>query len=718
MHAWLVLSALSCRTESVDPDSPTLPTTDATVPTEPGELVVTRPDNPTCNALPRAQPASSVQFEPLFEDFWVDDVILAAKQAPGDADRWYLGLRSGRVLRVGSTGATVSEEEVLDLGGALEFHLEGGLLGIAFSPNFDQDGVMYASYTTSDASRISRFVSLDGGSSFGGEQVVLEAALGYGFHFGGDLHADADGNLLWSFGDGGNFFNAQDLRHPAGSVLRIDPEGNDGLPPTGELWVRNYAIPDDNPSIPGALPEIYGYGLRNPYRITLDPLTGDVWAGDVGEDQFEEATRVVPGGNHGWPIKEGFACFLEDPCDDASLVDPVVVYGRDEGVSIIGGHVYRGSSIAGLQGAYVFSEWTTGSVWAAVTDPSSGKPVRQFLGTVPTSTLSWGQGHDGELVAAGFTLYRVVAGETPEVEFPQKLSETGCVDPDTPSEPAPGLIPYIVQMPLWSDGATKRRWMALPDGAQLTIDELGRWELPVGSVLVKEFTADGVRVETRLMMRHDDGGWGYYTYRWDDDGADATLVTTGSTVDTPGRRWTIPSRSQCVQCHTEAAADTLGLTTEQLNREADLWEVGSANQIEVFRRMTLFAEDPGPPEALPAYPTPDDAAASLRDRARAYLDVQCASCHQPDSTAPTALDLRSATPLSQTQACDEPPQDGDLGLADARVVAPGAPERSVLLERMLRLDGDRMPRVGSEVVDVQGTELIEAWIDELTGCEP
>ena len=720
----LALAITACRTPSNDSgtSSPTVPTTATPAPTTPTvaptDFTVTRPKNDTCQALPRPVPASSVTFEPAFGDFWVEeDTILDLAQAPGDDDHWYLGTRNGRVLRVSESVGATSEVEVLDLTGEIVQHLEGGLLGLAFSPDFQANGVMYISYTVADAARVSRFVTSDGGASFGSETVVLEQAMGYGFHIGGDLHVDGHGRLLYSVGDHGNFFNATDLQHLGGSIVRIDPEGDDNLPPVGALRIRNYAIPADNPAIPGALPEIFAYGLRNPFRMTVDPLTQDVWAGDVGEDAWEEANLIVPGGHHGWPIKEGPDCFVEEDCDDTGLVEPIAVYGRDEGVSIIGGHVYRGASIPSLQGVYVFNEWLSGDTWGAFIDPATGEPVRSYLGTIPSGRLAWGQSHDGELYSAGFTVYRVDPGGTPEVPFPQRLSETGCASPDNVREPAAGLIPYTVRVPLWSDDAGKRRWMALPNDARIERTEDGRWDLPVGTVLVKEFTADEVRVETRLMMRHDDGGWGFYTYRWDDDGADATLVVAGSTVDTGSRTWAIPSRSQCLQCHTDAAGVSLGLTDAQLNHDADLWGVGAANQVEVFRRMGLMAEDPGEPSSLPAHPALEDDA-PVRDRARAYLDVQCASCHQPDSTAPTDLDLRWTTARSAMQACDEVPADGDLGLSDARIVAPGAPERSVLLERMRRLDGSRMPRVGSERVDPVGVGLVDDWIAEMVDCQP
>ena len=524
----LVLIAFACRTSppETEPSPSTVP--EPSITEAPEDFEVERPNNETCRALPRPQPASSINIEPAFGDFWVDDeLILALTQAPNDDDHWYIATRGGRVLRLSESEGADSAIEVLDLSARIEQHLEGGLLGLAFSPDFATNGVLYTSYTTDDSRQVTRWVSPDGGESFANETVVLEQALGYGFHVGGDLHVDVDGYLLYALGDGGNFFTAIDLQHLGGKIVRIDPEGNDDLPAVGELRVRNYAIPSDNPSIPGALPEIFAYGLRNPYRITVDPLTNDVWTGDVGEDAWEEANRIVPGGHYGWPIKEGPDCFLEDPCDDPTLIDPVVVYSRDEGISIIGGHVYRGSSIPSLQGVFVFNEWLTGDTWGAFTDPETGEPVRRYIGSVEGGTVTWGQSNDGELYAAGFTVHRVTAGGTPEVPFPQKLSETGCASVADVTEPAPGLIPYTVQVPLWSDAADKRRFMALPEGGFIERTENGRWDLPIGTVLVKEFTADGVRVETRLMMRHEDGGWGFYTYRWDEDGQDATLVPTG-----------------------------------------------------------------------------------------------------------------------------------------------------------------------------------------------
>ena len=618
--ALLLLSVPACTGASDDPsdeaiddedDNDRPDPDDDTDTVAPPDFTVERPGNPTCQALPRAQAAASIRFTEVFPDLYVDDFILALTQSPTDTDHWYLATLGGEVLRVGSTGETTA----LNLEDRVVVEGEGGLLGLAFSPTFADDGLLYVSYTTAERSRVSRFSSSDGGLTFsaGSEVVLLEHDLGYGNHNGGDLHFDTTGMLVFSLGDGGDFNNAREMSNLWGTLVRIDPLSSADLDPLGPIRVRNYAIPDDNPTIAGAPPEVYAHGFRNPFRFGIDPLAGDMWVGDVGEDQWEEVSRVVPGGHHGWPEKEGFRCFLaEEPCDNPEWIDPMVVYGRDEGVSVIGGRVYRGDDIAGLQGVFLFSEWLSGDVWGVFTNELTGEPERRYLGTMP-SGVAWGQDQDGEVYAAsGGTILKVDADDAPEVTFPQKLSETGCVQADNPREMAPGLIPYTVAMPLWSDAATKRRWFALPDETHIAAEEGGHWSLPVGSVVVKEFTANQQRVETRLMMRHDDGGWGFYTYRWDEDGEDATLVLAGSTVDADGETWSIPSRSQCLQCHTEVSGITLGLETPQLNREANLWGVGRANQIEVFRRMGVLEDDPGEPATLDAHPALDDGGASRR----------------------------------------------------------------------------------------------------------
>jgi uncharacterized repeat protein (TIGR03806 family) len=301
---------------------------------------------------------------------------------------------------------------------------------------------------------------------------------------------------------------------------------------------------------------------------------------------------------------------------------------------------------------------------------------------------------------------------------PERLGQTGCFDPSDPTRPDPALIPYAVNAPLWSDGADKQRWLALPDGARITVRPDGDWELPPGSVLIKTFSFGARRIETRFFVRHREGDWSGYTYQWNEAGTDAVLLAEGSHRERIGaEEWHFPSRAQCQRCHTAAAGHSLGLETAQLNRAFAYPGGRVANQLATWTHIGLFEQPPGDPSTLPALADPADAQGAPEARARAYLHGNCAPCHRPGLEDAGSMDLRFATPLAATMACGAEPQRGTLGIGpQVRLIAPGRPDLSSVLVRMRALDSNRMPTVASLVVDSEGSALIEAWIRALGAC--
>jgi len=300
--------------------------------------------------------------------------------------------------------------------------------------------------------------------------------------------------------------------------------------------------------------------------------------------------------------------------------------------------------------------------------------------------------------------------------FPTRLSETGCMDPDDPRRPLPGLVPYETSHQFWSDGSDKERWLAVPDGRRITIGDDGDWALPVGSVVVKQFSRSGSPIETRLYVHHDDG-WGGYSYTWNAEGTDAIYDPTARVVQTPSGAWAVPSSEQCIECHTAAAGFTLGLTSAQLASELTYPSTGrTAPQLATLAAVGLV--EPPPVEPLPL-PGRDDPSASDEELARTYLHVNCASCHRPDSDdqGRASFDARRTTPLSDMGLCDVESGFANLGIADARLIAPGFPERSVLLARMQQRDFFGMPPAGTLLPDPVGVGAVEAWIASLPGCD-
>jgi uncharacterized repeat protein (TIGR03806 family) len=275
-------------------------------------------------------------------------------------------------------------------------------------------------------------------------------------------------------------------------------------------------------------------------------------------------------------------------------------------------------------------------------------------------------------------------------------------------------------MPLWSDGASKLRWMALPDGGQISVDALGDFHFPPGTLLIKEFAIGAVRAETRLLIHHEDGVWRGYTYEWNAAQTDAVLLQAGKTAVVNGQEWTFPSRIDCLACHTASAGRSLGPTIDQLNGDLLYPPTGRVdNQLTTLDDIGLFQAPLGAdPSALPAFPAPDDAGAPVETRARAYLHANCSHCHVPGGTTQAGMDLRSWVSESNMRVCGIEPDLGDLGIPGALLVDPGSPASSILSARMHDTGLSRMPPLATEQVDPQGTGLVDGWITSLTACAP
>jgi uncharacterized repeat protein (TIGR03806 family) len=312
----------------------------------------------------------------------------------------------------------------------------------------------------------------------------------------------------------------------------------------------------------------------------------------------------------------------------------------------------------------------------------------------------------------------------PNDPFPQRLSQTGCMNPADPRKPAAGVIPFDVSAPLWSDGAAKERFLALPDGAHITVAADGDFTFPVGTVLLKAFRLGDRYVETRLFVRHQDGKWAGYTYEWDEQGKDAVLLPDGQTKRIAGVAWYFPSRKVCMDCHSAAAGGALGPELGQLNFDITYPNGRTGNQLATFEKIGLFAGPlPAKVADLPRFPSPTGAEGTIAERARAYLHSNCANCHRPDGIPADAqkkptFDLRYQLALADTKACNAT-VGMDYGFPDARVIVPGSPDLSMI---SLRMHSDapnvRMPALGSAIVDEAGVKVVDDWIRSLQGCTP
>jgi uncharacterized repeat protein (TIGR03806 family) len=635
---------------------------------------------------------------------------LGIVQSPIDPAIWYVIERHGEVERIHSDFA--QQTRALDIQSRVLVSGDGGLLGIALHPDFATNGQLFLYYTRRGPSAspiqgvLSRFTSTNGGLSFAAtsEVVLLVVSEPSDVHMAGGIHFGPDGLLYIGLGDGNHRAGAQDPSTLPGSFLRIDVDG--GSP---------YAIPPDNPFASGGAgaPEVWAWGFRNPYRWSIDPLTGDVWVADVGQAAWEELSLVEGGGNYGWPIREGMHCYPKDPCNGTGLVDPVVEYSHGSGCAIIGGPVYRGAAVPALDGAVVFGDFCSARIWAALPDGGGGYETVDLI-SAPSGILGFGQDLTGEVVVLLYTgAFRIGPATGPEPPpFPQTLSETGCFDAVDPSKPAPGLIPYDVNEPLWSDGAEKQRWLALPDGARAHVNPDGDFQLPIGTVLVKSFSLGDEIVETRLFVRHEDGGWAGYSYAWNRSQTQASLITDSQKRLFTAGVWTYPSREQCMSCHTYAAGYSLGLETVQLNRPFTYPKTGrTANQLETFQHIGLLdAPLSAPPSRLP-FLSRD----SLNEAARGYLHANCSGCHRFRGSV-HSMDLRVTSTIAELEACNVYPSFGTLGINGALVLVPGDPSRSVLSVRPHLLGANQMPPLARAVVDAYGTQVIDDWIESWSSC--
>jgi len=269
----------------------------------------------------------------------------------------YVVERAGRIHQLGAEDSATTTI-VADLTDRVHSkRQEEGLLGIAFHP---KDTRVYLYYTAASPKRgvLSEFAFKNGQLDATSERIMLEVRQPYPNHNGGALLFDKTGMLLLSLGDGGAandpHGHGQNPQSLLGTVLRLDVEG------------RPYAIPGDNPFASGGpgRPEVWAWGLRNVWRIGDDPLTGELWAGDVGQNKWEEVNRLAGSRNYGWNIREGSACFRDRKCTTTGLTEPVHVYGREEGVSITMGPVYRGTAFPSLVGSPLFGDFGSGKVWA------------------------------------------------------------------------------------------------------------------------------------------------------------------------------------------------------------------------------------------------------------------------------------------------------------------------------------------------------------------
>src|SRR6516162_4169993 len=467
--------------------------------------------------------------------------------------------------------------------------------GLAFHPEFQRNRYCYICYVLNskkdgeqllDGSRVSRFTVVDNNPPRvdpKSEKIIITFLAGG--HNGGDLHFGPDGCLYISTGDGSNpnppdrLDTGQDLSDLLSSILRIDVDR--------EEKGKAYAVPPDNPFLktPNARPEIWAYGFRNPWRMSFDRGTGDLWVGDVGWELWEMVYNVKKGGNYGWPVMEGPQPVKpEGKRGPTPILPPTIQFPHTEAASITGGYVYRGKRLKELAGAYICGDWVTRKLWATKFDGDkvvSHKEIAQGTQRV----VAFGEARDAELYFLDYDdpgrIFRLVpnpAANEKQPDFPRKLSETGLFSSVKDNAPAPGVVPFSVNAEQWADHAAAERFLALPGTTTAKMYDSpipipggffsGTVFFPKDGVLAKTISlemergnpASRLRLETQL-LHYDGENWLGYSYRWNDAQTDADLVPAAgaelalTVIDerAPGGKrkqtWHFPSRAQCLTCH-------------------------------------------------------------------------------------------------------------------------------------------------------------------------
>lgn len=681
-------------------------------------------------------PPSPYRIERVFSQLsFTDPVTLTSVP---NSKRLFVVELGGKIYSFPKAEDVAAAELAIDLAAACG---SNRVYGLAFHPDFPRTPHCYICYTVGqdldNGTRVSEFEvtstavpQIDAAS----ERMLLTWRSGG--HNGGCLKFGPDGYLYISTGDGGPAFPpdplraGQDVSNLLASILRIDVDHVDlGLA---------YAIPSGNPfvDLENARREVWAYGLRNPWRMSFDSDTGDLWVGDVGWELWEMVYRVQRGANYGWSLMEGpQPVHQERRRGPTPITPPTVQHSHIESRSITGGFVYRGKRLPGLVGKYVYGDYVTGKIWAVSID--GGEPVE--LVDTPLAIICFGVDHDQELYIVGYdgSLHQLQPNSSGEANaaFPRLLSQTGLFESVVDHRVAAGVIPYSINAEPWMDGASAQRYLAIPGMGRLGIytenrpqvgNLRGHWTYPDGTVFLKTIslpTGDDRfrRLETQLLHYNTDH-WRAYNYIWNEDQTDAALAedvssTTEIAVHDPsapgGERrqtWHSASRTQCILCHTSRGGTIYGFHPAQLNREHDYGAV-TADQLRTLRHIELFDE-----VQVSAYQhivDPYDTEQELDQRARAYLHVNCAHCHRRGGGGTAHLELPYELPLERTHLLDARPTQGSFDVLGAKVLASGDPYRSILLYRMSKLGRGRMPYVGSSVMDRAGVQLIHDWISGL-----
>ena len=687
-------------------------------------------------------PPPPYTVERAFPQLTFESPVFIAEE-PG-TQRILVAELSGKIFAFDGSNPETDQKELF-------FAWEREIYAFSLHPNYVENGTLFifsprdpAETAETQLSRVSRFTTnLDQPriADSDSEQIIIEWTAGG--HNGGEAIIGPDGYLYIATGDGtsGSDLNktGQGVDDLFSVMMRIDVEH-----PSED---KPYSIPPDNPFLdfPGARPEIWAFGFRNPWRFSFDAETGDLWVGDVGQDLWEMIWKVQRGGNYGWSVNEGDHPFHPNQeVGPGPILPPLVEHHHTECRSITGGYVYRGSKFPELFGAYIYGDYEYGKIWGVRCEDDQ-VVWQQELANTALRLPTFGVTKAGDILTFDYMsgeIYRLAEAtdQSANKAFPRTLTETGLFASVADHQLAAGIIPYSVNVAQWCDRADKQRFFGIPETSNISFVEdsggASTWGFEDGTVLAETIslplevgnTASRRRLETRILMKQENH-WLGYSYLWNDaqddailvaaEGQEIPLVITDPTAPGGTRRqtWRVPSRNECMVCHSRAAGFVLGLRTAQINCEYT-YNGHVDNQLRSLNHIEIFSEPlPKQPEEYDSFPDPRDPTADLSLRARAYLHVNCSVCHVADGGGNAKMEMSYYQELSQTKLLQEAPLHGTFGIPNGKIITPGDPYSSILLFRLSKRGRGRMPHVGSNLTDTQGLKLLHDWILQLPPAE-
>ncbi len=566
-----------------------------------------------------------------------------------------------------------------------------------------------------------------------------------GGHNGCCLKFGPDGYLYISTGDGappsppdGNN-TGQGVDDLLSCILRLDVS-KDSNKSSGETLP--YTIPLDNPfvNMDGARGEIFAFGFRNPWRMSFDQDTGELWVGDVGWELWEMVFRVVKGGNYGWSVTEGPQAVRSDlETGPGPVITPVTSHHHSEARSITGGLVYRGHHQP-LLGKYLYGDYVTGIFWS-LTNKGNKLTSREKIAHSPLKVIGFGETSSNEMLVLSYDggLYRLDENivETQTNEFPRLISETGLFTEHT--TPAVGVASYKIAMQQYADGGWSEHVIALPNDQVVMLNKDGSMQYPDGTVLGKTIFINEWQnrhrrpVETQVMFMQG-GQWQFYTYAWRADQSDADLIPADGdylNIEThdkyvPGEKrtlhWRLHSRTECVTCH-NGRSPVLAFRSDQLHANLTGNNLAQPTQLQtlVVAGLIRNAQPVGGAENTSKIEGISDQIKPMvgwrnQDHealARSYLHVNCAHCHQPEGGGNATVDYRFSSSGEQRKLVNHRPTRGSFGIPDARLISAGDTGGSIILYRLSVMGLGHMPHLGSRIPDVRGIRLIQEWIEAM-----